>query len=100
LSYIYRPGVGYKKSGLMLGHLTNTGEVQQYDFLKEDGLTLGQGAERASESVLKAIDAINQRYGRHSLTIGSLPKTTPRWQGNRNHTSPRYTTRWTDLLKV
>jgi DNA polymerase V len=100
LSYIYRPGVGYKKSGLMLGHLTNTGEVQPYEFLKEDGLILGQGAERASESVLKAIDVINQRYGRHSLTIGSLPKTTPRWQGNRNHTSPRYTTRWTDLLKV
>jgi DNA polymerase V len=96
---IYKPNIGYKKSGLMLGELTHTGEVSQYDVFAalKDGE--GQGI-RSSESMLAAVDKINQKYGRHALTIGSLPKKTTQWQGARNHTSPRFTTRWTDLPKV
>jgi DNA polymerase V len=100
LEHIYRPGIGYKKSGLMLGHLTNTGEIKQFDLLAEAQKPVGQGVGCSSESLLRAIDGINQRYGRHTVTVGAMPKKTTRWQGSRNHTSPRYTTRWTDIMKV
>lgn len=47
-----------------------------------------------------AIDGLNQRYVRHCVSVGDVPKRTAKWQGTRNHTSPRYTTRWTELMKV
>lgn len=103
LARIYKPGIGYKKSGLMLGHLTHDGENRQYDLLEEEGVlqTTEQGKTvRVSEDLWKAIDSINHRYWRHALTIGTLPKKTTNWQGARNHTSLRYTTRWTDIMKV
>lgn len=101
LKLIYRPGIGYKKSGLMLGDLTNSGDVQQFDLLTVQKQSVeGEGSSRSPEAVLKAIDTINQKYGRHTLTVGSVPKKTTKWQGKRDHTSPRYTTRWTDLPKV
>jgi DNA polymerase V len=99
LETIYKPNIGYKKSGLMLGELTHTGEVAQYDLLSEKDECEGQGA-RPSECLLTAIDRLNQKYGRHTVMIGGVPQTTTRWQGNRNHTSQRFTTRWTELLKV
>lgn len=101
LERIYKPGVGYKKSGLMLGELANTDEIKQYDmgWGKEKHQSLGQGA-RISREVLEAVDQLNKRYGRYAVTVGAIPKKTSKWQGNRNNTSPRYTTRWTDILKV
>lgn len=103
LGHIYRPGIGYKKSGLMLGHLTNTGERRQFGLLDmEQGVVAKalEGVGRSSEVLHKAVDTLNQRYGRYTLTIGGLPKKTARWLGARNHTSQRYTTRWTELLEV
>ncbi len=102
LEKIYKPGVGYKKSGLMLSELTNSGDVKQFDLLTGQGavLDIGQGTKRSPEAVLKALDSLNQKYGRHTVTVGTLPKKTTKWQGNRKHTSPNYTTRWTDLPKV
>jgi DNA polymerase V len=98
LENIYRSGVGYKQSGLMLGDLTNSGEVKQYDMLQDQNT--GQGTKRSSEAVLKAMDVLNQKYGRHTVTIGAIPKKTTKWQRSRDHISPRYTTRWTKILKV
>lgn len=98
LEKIYKLNVGYKKSGLILGELTNSPDGKQYDMLQNQ--TIGEGIERSSESLLKALDAINQRYGRYTVTVGAIPKKTTKWQGSRNHTSPRYTTRWTDIMKV
>jgi DNA polymerase V len=100
LEKIYKPGVGYKKSGLMLGDLTNSGDVQQFDLLSIQKPTPGQGTKRSSEAVLKAMDALNQKYGRYTVTVGSMPRKTSKWQGSRDHSSSRYTTRWTDILKI
>lgn len=102
LEKIYQPGIGYKKSGLMLGQLTSTGETQQFGLLdtEHDVVDAGEGVERSSDVLHRAVDKLNQRYGRHTLTIGGLPKQTAQWQGRRNHRSPRYTTRWTELPEV
>lgn len=100
LEKIYRPGVGYKKSGLMLGELTSSGDVKQFDLLAIESQTIGDGTKCSAETVLKALDKLNQKYGRHTVTVGAIPKKTTKWQGNRNHSSPKYTTRWTDILKV
>lgn len=104
LEKIYKPNIGYKKSGLMLGHLTESGETSQFGLLDmEQGVVdhqRGEGIEKSSEALYRAVDTLNRRYGRYTLTIGGLPKKTDQWQGARNHTSQRYTTRWTELLEV
>jgi DNA polymerase V len=44
LERIYKPGIGYKKSGLMLGELTNSGYVKQYDMLQNQTTEQGAGS--------------------------------------------------------
>jgi DNA polymerase V len=100
LEKIYRPGVGYKKSGIMLGELTNTGDVKQFDLLTLHTQNIGQGSERSSETSLKAIDTLNQKYGRHTVTVGALTKKEKTVISKRKYRSSRYTTRWTEILKV
>lgn len=101
LAKIYKAGVGYKKSGLMLGELTQSGEVKQLELqAKQKQPIKGQGTSQSPDVVLKAIDELNQKYGRHTVILGGIPKKTTKWQGTRDHTSPRYTTRWTEILKV
>lgn len=102
LQGIYKPGIGYKKSGIMLGHLTNSPNVKQLDLLAEDTSTHESSFPPFNQStqLMKSIDAINKRYGRHSVTVGAISKTSTPWQSHKNHSSPSYTTRWTDLQKV
>ena len=52
-----------------------------------------------SESVMKTIDKINNRYGSNKLRIAAegLEK---RWQMKREKVSPCYTTRFEDLITV
>jgi DNA polymerase V len=102
LQGIYKPGIGYKKSGIMLGHLTNSPNVKQLDLLAEDTSTHESSFPPFNQStqLMKSIDAINKRYGHHSVTVGAISKTSTPWQSHKNHSSPSYTTRWTDLQKV
>jgi DNA polymerase V len=102
LRQIYKPGIQYKKSGIMLGHLTADPSRHQYDLLQDIPDILGQGGikEENRASLMNAIDGLSQRYGRYCVSVGAVPKRTTKWQGTRNHTSPKYTTRWSELMKV
>ncbi len=102
LQSIYKPGIGYKKSGIMLGNLASSPNVKQLDLLENDTLPHAFDCPPLAQStkLMKSIDAINKRYGRHSVTVGAISKTSTPWQSHKNHSSPSYTTRWTDLLKV
>lgn len=89
LKKIYRPGYIYKKTGVML---MGIGEAQ----VAQGSLLLEHGAGQRSESLMKAMDALNRRYGRHTVSVfaSAAPKS---WAMRRENMSPCYTTRWSDV---
>ena len=52
-----------------------------------------------SAKVMAVLDAINQRYGRQTLKLGSEGFKAP-WKMKQNFKSPGYTTNWNELIGV
>ncbi len=50
-------------------------------------------------AILKAVDAINQKFGKDTVRFGSV-KTTGRWKMKQTRKSRNYTTNWNELLVV
>lgn len=91
LQKIYKSGYRYKKAGVTFTELVPIGEVQE-DLFKVDF------PERSSK-LMSAIDAVNEKMGRDTVHIAGIKKRKP-WQGSKSNRSPRYTTRWNELLHV
>lgn len=93
----FRPGTPYAKAGVMLTDLCPR-KGRQGSLL-----ALGNEEERQSrERLMAALDAVNGRFGRHSLRYaaeGPLQTETvqARWHMRREHCSPRATTSWAEL---
>ncbi len=87
---IYRGGFLYKKAGVTLLELVPAAPAQGGLF---DGLDRPR-ARRVSE----AVDRINKRWGEGTVRYGAEPAR--RWRGNSEKRSPRYTTKWEELLKI
>ncbi len=88
--HIFKDGYEYKKSGVIFSQLVPEQSAMRDLFF--DGYpdyTL----------VLSAIDDVNQRYGRHSLQFGATGLKRP-WQPIPSQCSPRYTTRFDEILVV
>lgn len=49
--------------------------------------------------LMQTLDTINQKMGKHTVVLGGIRKQAP-WQIKRELLSPRYTTRWDELLQV
>jgi DNA polymerase V len=92
LRAIYRPGYRYKKAGVMLMNLSPNSVTQG---------TLFDSPRSREETtrVMAALDALNRRYGRDTLVLGSAG-TGGRWAMKAGNRTPRYTTSWTELPKV
>jgi DNA polymerase V len=97
LTKIYRPGYRYAKAGVLLT-----------DFARDDHLQLQLLAGSASEQLatharekklMAALDAINHKWGRESVRAGASGLARE-WQSRPTNVSPRYTTRWAELLTV
>jgi DNA polymerase V len=91
LETIYRKDLRYKKAGVMLGDLVPDYGLPQP--LWETGKT-----EKMRELMAK-VDRLNRRYGRETVQCGTFISD-GKWQMQMNSRSPRYTTRWDELLKV
>lgn len=91
LSAIWRNGFSYKKGGVMLLDLTPSPEVQGSLFETPDS--------PSSKARMKALDAINQKYGKGTLVYASAG-TKRTWDMRRGYMSQAYTTSWDQLLKV
>ena len=52
-----------------------------------------------SQSRMKAMDAINRRFGRDTVKLGSSG-IRPKWSLRREMLSPCYSTDWNDLVRV
>lgn len=92
IKHLYKPGFVYKKAGVMLTGLTESAN-QQTDLFTDTA------ALEKSAKLMKAMDAINTRFGRDSLICASSGFGRA-WSMKCSNRSPLYTTRWVDLPSV
>jgi len=86
---IYRSGYRYKKVGIILYELNKASEVKGlFDMNREQ-----------SDSMMKTIDHINNKYGESAIKLASegIKKN---WSMRRDMVSPCYTTRFDELVEV
>ena len=89
---IYKEGLVYKKSGVIVGDIIPQSRIQLNIF------DIDQKRVRR-KSLNSAVDFINQAMGRSTIHIGSQG-INRRWQLKQERLSPCYTTKWDDLLKI
>jgi DNA polymerase V len=92
ITRIYRPGFQLSKAGVMLLDLLPNTVIQgELDF----------GADEATDNtqLMIALDAINKRFGRGTLHIGSAGVGNAHriWAMRQARLTPQYTTKWSDL---
>lgn len=88
LRELFRTGYGYKKAGVILYDISANRGVQTSMFDTVD--------RPKHKALMQTLDTINSHHGRSTLRLGSegdIPQ-------NRNHTSLRYTTEWSDILTI
>jgi DNA polymerase V len=92
LRAVYRPGFGYRKSGvILLGLQPAAGETRR---LFEDDRYL------RDRQLMNTVDWINAKYGRRSLHFGAPSVKQKNWHMNRNHLSRAFTTDLDQVLRV
>ncbi len=90
LREIFKPGIHYKKAGVLLLGLKRAEEAPRdlFDFHDEK-----------EEELSKVCDLIHQNIGPGLINLGKVRKNKT-WYMTQNHRSPSFTTRWEQLLKV
>lgn len=89
LERIYLEGFRYKKAGVQLMDISPRGTLQGVLFDEARPY-------ESSVKVMAALDALNQRFGRDSVTLASAGLA-PRWAMRSENKTPCYTTRWDEL---
>jgi DNA polymerase V len=91
---IYQPGYRYKRAGVLLRYL------QPQEIMQPDLFGLYSFEEQARAARLMAIvDLVNEWYGRDTLRWAVQGLEQP-WRMQQSRRSPRYTTRWNEILVV
>lgn len=105
LQTLFKPGYRYAKAGVMLLELHDAAVEQLCLDLHTSDTDSDTPSERQRERLMQALDAVNARYGQGALQIASAgvhraeaPR--PGWRMRQERRSPRYTTRWDELLVV
>jgi len=88
---MWKPNTRYAKAGVILL------DLQAEDDLPRDLLPTTDPVR--SKKLMSALDAVNARFGRRTLRPGGIRQVTP-WSTRSNNRSPRYTTRFSDLMEV
>jgi DNA polymerase V len=89
--HIFREGYRYQKAGVILTALVPAHQVQPHLFDQTD--------RERSQKLMAAIDAINTAWGSGTIRYAAVGLR-PRWIGQCARRSPRYTTRWNELVVV
>lgn len=92
LKAIYRSGLRYKKSGVLLMGLQPKSTIQPTLF--DDRVE-----QNMSSNLMQIMDAINQKMGAGKLSIAASGICKP-WAMRREGKSPNYTTDWKELPEV
>jgi len=89
LKKIYRPGLYYKKCGLMLLDL-HRADLGRHDFFDERD-------HDKQQRLMHVMDGINARYGRKTVRFAAMGTRKPAWTTVADRVSPRFTTSWQEL---
>lgn len=92
LDAIWKDGHRYQKAGVMLGDFYSQG-VAQLNLFDDNA------PRQNSEKLMEILDHLNAKNGRGALYFAGQGIQTA-WQMKREMLSPRYTTRYSDLLHV
>lgn len=92
LDAIWKDGHRYQKAGVMLGDFFSKG-VAQLNLFDDNAPRAG------SEKLMEVLDQLNTKKGKGTLYFAGQG-IQQQWQMKREMLSPRYTTRYCDLLKV
>lgn len=99
LRSIFRPGYRYKRAMVVLNDIYEGAPLQGdlFDPPTRDS--------KKDENLMTAFDQINRRMGSQTIRfaaegLNKFKNSRTTWQMNRNHLSPRATTRWDELKKV
>jgi DNA polymerase V len=91
LQKLYKPGIRYHKTGIMLLDL-DSHSITQFDlFLETDRIK--------SDLIMKTVDTINERMGKY-VVFHCAEGTDRAWKVKCDKRSPRYTTHWNELVGV
>ena len=95
LEQLFRPGLAYAKAGVMLYGL-EAADRRQGSLLS----TASPAEDRRRQALMRALDAINGKFGRESIFFGAQGLGEADWHMRQAHRSPRLTTRWNELPQV
>lgn len=101
LGSIYRPGFAYAKAGVILMDLMpNTVNQGELDLGEEPDERIHKPA--GVSRLMRAADAINQRFGRGTVQIAALgvKRSAKPWSMRQQLKTPAYTTRLSDIPMV
>ena len=93
LKDIYKPGICYKKSGVVLGEISSA-QVVQHDLF--DGIR--NRSER--QELMKVIDHINHKYGPKTIKLTVEGEKEQAWKVICVHKSPNYLTNIDEILTI
>ncbi|MBL7725376.1 MAG: Y-family DNA polymerase [Chitinophagaceae bacterium] len=88
---LYKPGMLYKKAGVMLSGIVPDNSIQANLFLPE--------TKNCERKLMDMIDNVNFSQ-RDDVLKFAASGTVRNWKMQQNHISPRYTTRWNELYEV
>jgi DNA polymerase V len=100
---LFQKGVCYKKAGVMASNLIpeNTAHrrIPTQTTLFQDSPTEQKHDPKKQKELHQSLDRLNQRYGKGTIHFAASG-TTRAFLKTPENRSPRYTTRWNELLKV
>jgi DNA polymerase V len=96
LDKLFRPGLEYKKAGIMVTDLSPAGEVPFDLFADRQETTMGR---TKKQTIMEKMDQTNKKFGINTLRLGTLGFD-QNWKIQSNMRSGRYTTVWDELLSV
>jgi DNA polymerase V len=90
LDDIFKPGIQYKKAGVILTGLIKTDALQ---------LDLFQNEDPKHKKLMLAMDNLNEKYGRQKIKMANqdLQRT---WKMRQAYLSPEYTTKFSDIITL
>jgi DNA polymerase V len=92
LKQIFKEGYFYKKTGVIVSALTPENISQMHLFRNNE-------MDEKYRTLMTVVDTINVKYGRRTIR-SAAQGTTAVWKLRQEKRSPRYTTRWEDILVV
>ena len=90
LERIFRKGYQYKKAGVIIMDFRPEGEVQ---------LSIFENSNPKHVQLMKVIDRLNNTFGQQKIKLASQDQKRV-WKMKQEKLSPRYTTRWSDIITV